>query len=76
MYIFEIIYLSATLFAIISSRSEDCLFTLLKVSFVVQKLLNLIRSHLFIFASISNILGGGSSKAHLTSHSRMSGSRL
>ena len=30
------------------------------VSFVVQKLLSLIRSHLFIFAFISNILGGGS----------------
>jgi len=26
----------------------------------VQKLLSLIRSHLFIFAFISNILGGGS----------------
>ena len=38
---------------------EDCLFTLLIVSFVVQKLLSLIRSHLFIFAFISNILGGG-----------------
>ena len=34
-------------------------FTLLIVSFVVQKLLSLIRSHLFIFAFISNILGGG-----------------
>ena len=30
------------------------------VSFVVQKRLILIRSHLFIFAFISNILGGGS----------------
>ena len=35
-------------------------FTLLIVSFVVQELLSLIRSHLFIFAFISNILGGGS----------------
>jgi len=34
--------------------------TLLIVSFVVQKLLILIRSHLFIFAFISNTLGGGS----------------
>ena len=40
--------------------SEGCLFTLLIVSFVVQKLLILIRSHLFIFAFISSILGGGS----------------
>ena len=40
--------------------SKGCLFTLLIVSFVVQNLLILIRSHLFIFAFISNILGGGS----------------
>ena len=38
----------------------SCLFTLLIVSFDVQKLLRLIRSHLFIFYFISNILGGGS----------------
>ena len=43
-------------------HSEGCLFTLLIISFVVQKLLILIRSHLFIFAFISNILGGGSWK--------------
>ena len=60
LYIFEISYLSVALFAIIFSHSEGCLFTLLIVSFVVQKLLSLIRSHLFIFAFISNILGGGS----------------
>ena len=35
-------------------------FEMLIVSFDVQKLLRLIRSHLFIFAFISNILGGGS----------------
>ena len=35
-------------------------FSLLIVSFVVQKLLSLIRSHLFVFAFISNFLGGGS----------------
>ena len=57
LYIFEINYLSVTLLAIIFSHSEGCLFTLL--FFVVQKLLSLIRSHLFIFAFISNILGGG-----------------
>ena len=50
LYIFEINYLSAALFAIIFSRSEGCLFTLLIVSFIVQKLLSLIRSYLFIFA--------------------------
>ena len=60
LYILEINSLSVVSFAIISSHSEGCLFTLLIVSFVVQKLLILIRSHLFIFAFISNILGGGS----------------
>ena len=49
LYIFEINYLSVASFAIIFSRSEGCLFTLFVVSFVVQKLLILIRSHLFIF---------------------------
>ena len=60
LYIFEINPLSVSLFAIIFSHSEGCLFTLLIVSFVVQKLLSLIRFHLFIFAFISNIPGGGS----------------
>ena len=60
LYIFEISCLSVASFAIIFSHSEGCLFTLLIVSFVVKKLLSLIRSHLFIFAFISNILGGGS----------------
>ena len=59
MYIFEISSLSVVSFAIIFPHSEGCLFTLLVVSFVVQKLLILIRSYLFIFAFISNILGGG-----------------
>ena len=60
LYIFEINPLSVASFAIIFSQSEGFLFTLLIVSFVVQKLFSLIRSHLFIFAFISNILGGGS----------------
>ena len=59
LYIFEINSLSVASFAIIFSHSEDCLFTLLIVFFVVQKLLILIRSHLFIFAFFPNILGGG-----------------
>ena len=59
-WIKEINPLSVASFAIIFSHSEGCLFTLLIVSFVVQKLLSLIRSYLFIFAFISNILGGGS----------------
>ena len=60
LYIFEISCLSVASFAIIFSHSEGCLFTLLIASFVVQKLLSLIRSHLFIFAFIYNNLGGGS----------------
>ena len=58
--ILEIDPLSVVSFAIIFSHSEGSLFTLLIFSFVVQKLLILIRSHLFIFAFISRILGGGS----------------
>ena len=53
LYILEINSLSVVLFAIVSSQSEGCLFTLLIVSLVVQKLLSLIRSNLFIFAFIS-----------------------
>ena len=60
LYIFEINHFSVASFAIIFSQSEGCLFTLLIVSFAVQKLLRFIRSHLFIFAFISNILGCGS----------------
>ena len=48
LYIFEINPLSVALFVIIFSQSEGCLFTLLIVSFVLQKLLGLIRSHLCI----------------------------
>src|SRR5574337_646433 len=64
LYIFEINSLSVASFALIFSHSEGCLFILLIVSFVVQKLLRLIRSHLFIFAFISNILGDGRSEEH------------
>ena len=60
MYIFQINPLSVASFAIIFSHSKGCLFTLLIVSFAVQKLLSFIRSHLFIFAFVFNILGGGS----------------
>ena len=59
-YIFEINSLSVASFAIIFSHSEGSLFTLLIVAFIVQKFLSLIRSHLFIFAFISTIVGGGS----------------
>ena len=60
LYIFEIYFLSVALFPIIFSHSEGCLFTLRIVSFLVQKLSSLIRSHLFIFAFISITMGGES----------------
>ena len=47
LYILEINALSVVSFAIIFSHSEGCLFTLLIFSFAVQKLLSLVRSHLF-----------------------------
>ena len=52
LYIFEINSLSVASFDTIFSHSEGCLFTLLTVSFIVQKVLSLIRSHLFIFIYI------------------------
>ena len=58
LYILEMNPLSIVSFAIIFSRSEGD--SLLIVSFGVQKLLSLIRSHLFTFVFISISLGGGS----------------
>jgi len=58
LYILEINYLSVVSFAIIFSHSEGYIFTLLIVSFAVQKLLSLIRSHLLTFVFISITLGG------------------
>ena len=60
LYALEINPLSVSSFAIIFSHSEGFLFTLLIVSFAVQKLLNVIRSHLFTFVFISITLGDGS----------------
>ena len=60
LYILEINPLSVVSFVIIFSHSEGCLFTLLIVYFALQKLLILIRSHLFTFVSISVTLGVGS----------------
>ena len=60
LYILKINPLSVVPFALIFSHSKGCLFTLLIVSFAVQKLLSLIRSHLFTFVFISVILGDGS----------------
>ena len=60
LFILEINPLLIVSFAIIFSDCKGCLFTLLIVSFAVQKLLSLIRSHLFTFVFISITLGGGS----------------
>ena len=60
LYILESNPLSFVSVAIIFSHSEGCLFTLVIVSFAVQKLLSLIGSHLFTFVFISITLGGGS----------------
>ena len=59
LYILKINSLAVASFAVIFSHSEGFLFTLLVLFFGVQKLLSLIRSHLFIFAFISITLGGG-----------------
>ena len=55
----EINHLSVVSFANSFSHSEDCLFVLFMVSFAMQKVLSLIKSHLFIFVFISGTLGGG-----------------
>ena len=62
LYILEINPLSVVSFTIIFSHSESCLFTLLIVFFAVQKLLSLIRSHLFTFVFISITPWGGSQR--------------
>ena len=60
--ILEINPFSVALFANTFLHLEGCLFILFMVSFVVKKLLSLIRLHLFIFVSIFIILGTGSKK--------------
>ena len=58
LYILEINPLSVVSFAVIFSYSEGCLFTLLIVSFAVQKLSSLIRSHcllLFLFPLLQEV---------------------
>ena len=57
LYVLEINPLSGTLFPNIFSRFIGCVFALLMVSFAMQKLLSLIRFHLFTFVFISIALG-------------------
>ena len=60
LHILESNPLPVVSFAIIFSHSEGCLFTLLRVSFAGQKLLSLIKFHLFTFGFVSITLGDGS----------------
>ena len=62
LFILESNPLLLTCFANIFSHSESCLFILFMVSFAVQKLLSLIRFHLFIFVFIFISLGDGSKR--------------
>ena len=62
LYILEVNPLSIDSFANIFSHSEGCLLVLFIVSFAVKKLLNFIRSYLFIFDFTSITLGSGSKK--------------
>uniref|UniRef100_A0A8D1J170 Uncharacterized protein n=1 Tax=Sus scrofa TaxID=9823 RepID=A0A8D1J170_PIG len=62
LYILEIKSLSVASLAKIFSHSVGCLFVFLMVSFAVQKLLSLIRSHWFICVFIVFILGDISKK--------------
>ena len=62
LYVSETNPLSVASFAIVLSNSEGCLFLLFTVSFVMQKLLSLFRSHVLTFVFIKIILGGGSER--------------
>ena len=64
LYMLDINPLLVISFANISSCSVGCLFVLSVVSFALQKLFSLIRSHLFTFAFISFALGERYKKYH------------
>ena len=60
LYVLEVNLMLVVSFTIIFSHSEGCVFTLPIVSFAVQRLLSLNKSHLFTFVFISVTLGGRS----------------
>ena len=62
LYILDINPLSDVSFTGIFFYSVGCLFTLLIISFTVQKFSSLLRFHLFIFAFVSLVWGGRSKK--------------
>ena len=65
LYILKIKPLSVASFETIFSHSVSCHFVFFLVSFAVQKLVSLIRSHWFIFALISVALGDWPEKTFL-----------
>ena len=73
LYILEINSLSVVLFAIIFSHSKGYFLIWFIVSFDVQKLLSLIKSHLFTLIFISITLGGGSKRILLGCMSKCTG---
>ena len=73
VYLFWILaLLSVISLASLFSHSVDCLFNLYVVCFVLQKLFNVIMSHLFIFAFISFALGDRSKRNIATIYVRVS----
>ena len=70
LYILDNNPLSVVSFANILSHSVSCLFVLLKVYIGVQKLVSLIRTHLFTFAFVSLTSGDRSKKILLRPMSR------
>ena len=62
LYMWDINPLSVISLANIFCHSVSCLLVLSVISYVVQKLLHLIRFHLFIFAFVSFALGDSSKK--------------
>ena len=65
LYILDVDPLLVASFASIFFYSEGCLFILFIVSFAVQKILNLISSHVLIFLFLFLAVGGSSNKTLL-----------
>ena len=70
MYILEIKFVLVASFSNIFSQSVGFLLVLFMVFFAEEKLISLIRSHLFIFAFISIALGEWPKKKHCGIYAR------